>query len=36
MEGGEPRKEQLEVFFAFIAWRWWGLALYRSLRQRNG
>ena len=24
------------VFFAFIAWRWWSLALYRSLRQRNG
>jgi Flp pilus assembly protein TadB len=23
------------VFFAFIAWRWWSLALYRSLRQRN-
>jgi hypothetical protein len=22
------------VFFAFIAWRWWSLALYRSLRQR--
>ena len=24
------------VFFAFIAWRWWSFALYRSLRQRNG
>jgi hypothetical protein len=23
------------VFFAFVAWRWWSLALYRSLRQRG-
>ena len=22
------------LFFAFIAWRWWSLALYRSLRDR--
>ncbi len=22
------------VFFAFMAWRWWSLALYRSLRER--
>ena len=23
------------VFFAFIAWRWWSLALYRAYRQRS-
>ena len=23
------------LFFAFIAWRWWSLALYRAYRQRN-
>ena len=23
------------VFFAFVAWRWWSYALYRSLRERD-
>ena len=23
------------AFFAFVAWRWWSFAIYRSLRERN-
>ena len=23
------------AFFAFVAWRWWSFAIYRSLRERD-